>query len=36
MFRRFRVSVASIVVSLILVLLAAASALADTSPGSWP
>lgn len=36
MLRRFRASLASIVLSLILVLLAAASALANTSPGSWP
>ncbi len=36
MLRRFRASLASIVASLILALLAAASALADTSPGSWP
>jgi len=36
MIRRFRASLASIVLSLILVLLAAALALANTSPGSWP
>lgn len=31
-----RASLVSIVVSLVLVLLAAASALAGTVPGSWP
>lgn len=36
MLRRFRASLASIVLSLVLVLLAAGAALANTSPGSWP
>jgi hypothetical protein len=33
---RIRASIASIVAALILVMLATASALADTVPGGWP